>query len=53
MKVFLDDLVCQLVIQSKIIIFLLHIIPQSERSISLWVGINLQHELPLCGLVAA
>ena len=53
MKIFLDDLVCQLVIWSKIIIVLLHIIPQSERSISLWVGVHLQHELPLCSLVAA
>ena len=51
MKVFLDDLVCQLVIRSEIIV-LLHIIPQSERSICLLVGVHLQHEFPLCGLIA-
>ena len=51
MKVFLDDLVCQLVIRSKIIV-LLHIIPQSERSICLLVGVHLQHEFPLRGLIA-
>jgi hypothetical protein len=51
MKVFLDDLVCQLLIWSKIIIVLLHIIPQSERSIRLWVGVHLQEELPLGCLI--
>jgi hypothetical protein len=51
MKVFLDDLVCQLVIRIEIIV-LLHIIPQSERSICLLVGVQLQHEFPLCGLIA-